>query len=218
MGGKIGDIKLIVSFVGRGQGNGLARFYAEHHVSINFQSIGTGTASSELLDVLGIGSSEKDVIFSLASRENARRLMNRLNDNLPGSVHAKGIVFMMPITGINHILAVILKRQGLGEGAIGGTEMEQNSTNSLILVVVNQGHTDEVMNTARGAGARGGTIMRSRLVGAGEQEQQPLPGCSTWESGHHTLTGKQSGAGSGGMGAGELPQGYESRRADPASC
>ena len=96
--------------------------------------------------------------------------MNRLNDNLPGSVHAKGIVFMMPITGINHILAVILKRQGLGEGAIGGTEMEQNSTNSLILVVVNQGHTDEVMNTARGAGARGGTIMRSRLVGAGEQE------------------------------------------------
>ncbi len=170
MSEKKGDIKLIVSFVGRGQGNGLARFYAEHHVSINFQSTGTGTASSELLDVLGIGSSEKDVIFSLASRENAGRLMSRLNDNLPGSVHAKGIVFMMPITGINHILAVILKRQGLGEGSIGGTEMEQNSTNSLILVVVNQGHTDEVMNTARGAGARGGTIIRSRLVGSGEQE------------------------------------------------
>ncbi len=170
MNGKKGEIKLIISFVGRGQGNGLAKFYAEHQVKFNFQSIGIGTASSELLDVLGIGSSEKDVIFSMASREIAGRLMNRLTDNLGGSIHAKGIVFMMPITGLNHILAAILERQSLGEGTIGVAGMEQNSTNSLILVVVNQGHTDEVMNTARGAGARGGTIIRSRFVGAGEQE------------------------------------------------
>lgn len=170
MNGKKGEMKLIVSFVGRGQGNGLARFYAEQQVKFNFQSVGVGTASSELLDVLGIGSSEKDVIFSLASREIAKRLMNRLADNYSGGVHAKGIVFMMPLTGLNHILAVILERQGLGEGSIGGTAMEQSSENSLIAVIVNQGHTDEVMNTARGAGARGGTIIRSRLVGVGEQD------------------------------------------------
>ena len=37
--------------------------------------------------------------------------------------------------------------------------------NSLILVTVNQGFTDEVMDTARKAGARGGTIIRARWAG-----------------------------------------------------
>ena len=61
---KTGAMKLIISFVERGQGNDLARFYSEHNVNFNYRSVGIGTASSDLLDVLGIGSAEKDVIFS----------------------------------------------------------------------------------------------------------------------------------------------------------
>lgn len=167
MNGKKGEMKLIVSFVERGQGNGLVKFYESHRVTMNLHSIGIGTASSDLLDVLGIGSAEKDVIFSLASRENAEQLMKRLTDSLR-NIREKGIVFTMPLTGMNHIVAAVLERQG---EKTGGTEMEQNGANSLILVVVNQGHTDEVMNTARGSGARGGTIIRSRFTGAEELSQ-----------------------------------------------
>ena len=87
-------MKLIISFIERGQGNDLAKFYAEYNVSCNFRSVGMGTASSDLLDVLGIGSSEKDVIFSLASAVNAERLMNRLSDKLR-NIREKGIVFSM---------------------------------------------------------------------------------------------------------------------------
>lgn len=165
--GKKGEMKVIVSFIERGQGNGLVRFYESHQVTMNLHSIGVGTASSDLLDVLGIGSSEKDVIFSFASRANAERLMKRLNDSLR-NIKEKGIVFTMPITGMNHIVAAVLERQ---EEKMGGTEMEPSTANSLILVVVNQGHTDEVMNTARAAGARGGTIIRSRFTGGGELAQ-----------------------------------------------
>ena len=46
--------------------------------------------------------------------------------------------------------------------------MNTDLANSLILVMVNQGNTDEVMNTARAAGARGGTIIRSRFMGIAE--------------------------------------------------
>jgi hypothetical protein len=39
---------------------------------------------------------------------------------------------------------------------------------------------------------------------------QPLSGCSTWENGHHALIGQHNGAGSGGMGEGELaPSAWE---------
>ncbi len=167
--GKKGDMKLIVSFVERGQGNDLAKFFAEYHVSFNLRSVGIGTASSDLLDVLGIGSAEKDVIFSLASKVNAERLMNRLSDNLR-SIREKGIVFSMPLTGLNNVVATVLERQGDAESR-GGNDMDAAVANSLVLVVVNQGNTDAVMNTARAAGARGGTIIRSRFTGLEELDE-----------------------------------------------
>ena len=43
--------------------------------------------------------------------------------------------------------------------------------NSLIMITVNQGFTDEVMSTAKEAGARGGTVVRGRWVMMDEIEQ-----------------------------------------------
>ena len=43
--------------------------------------------------------------------------------------------------------------------------MENQPKSSMILVTVNQGYTDVVMDTARKAGARGGTIIRGRWAG-----------------------------------------------------
>lgn len=44
--------------------------------------------------------------------------------------------------------------------------MELDHQHSLILVAVNQGYTDAVMDTARASGARGGTVIRARWTGA----------------------------------------------------
>jgi len=41
---------------------------------------------------------------------------------------------------------------------------------SLILVVAEKGHTEEIMRVARGAGATGGTILHARGLGHGEAE------------------------------------------------
>ena len=51
--------------------------------------------------------------------------------------------------------------------------MPQNhhDDHSLILVTVNQGYTEDVMNTARAAGARGGTVVRARWAGADEVQK-----------------------------------------------
>ena len=47
-------MKLMLTIVERGQGKILTKLYGEHFVTTHFQSIGRGTASSELLDVLGL--------------------------------------------------------------------------------------------------------------------------------------------------------------------
>ncbi|MBR4284233.1 MAG: P-II family nitrogen regulator, partial [Anaerotignum sp.] len=49
--------------------------------------------------------------------------------------------------------------------------MEDGMENSMILVTVNQGFTEEVMETARKAGARGGTIIHARWAGSESTEE-----------------------------------------------
>ena len=48
---------------------------------------------------------------------------------------------------------------------------EEGMENSMILVTVNQGFTEEVMETARKAGARGGTIIHARWAGSESVEE-----------------------------------------------
>ena len=90
------------------------------------------------------------------------------NDEFEGRVDTKGIVFDMPLTGLNNVVATILFAKEEKMFFDGGERMEQKGNNGLILMAVNQGHTDAVMDTARKAGARGGTVIRARWAGSEE--------------------------------------------------
>ncbi len=163
------SVKLVVTFAERGKGKALAKLYAEQGVLCNYQSMGRGTASSDLLDVLGIGSAEKDILISITSGERSQRLLRRLDDGLESDIYGSGIVFDMSLTGLNSLIATVLLNQQ--ESGNGGTQMEAKTDYSLILVSVNQGHTDDVMDTARQAGARGGTVIRARWAGPEDTSQ-----------------------------------------------
>ena len=166
------SVKMIVAIVERGQGKPLSKFLTAQGISFHYQCPAVGTASSEVLDILGIGSPERDVLFSFAAGNLTDRLMFQLkNDELEGHLDAKGIVFDMPLTGLNNIIATLLLEKGGKAFLTGGERMEQKGNNSLILIVVNQGHTDAVMDTARKAGAKGGTVIKARFAGSEEAEQ-----------------------------------------------
>jgi hypothetical protein len=163
-------LKLIVAFVGRGEGRALARFFKENQIPLSFHGLGRGTASSELMDVLGLGTAEKDILFGMASDAVANKAMQTLGGDPGTALNAKGIVFDLKVTGLNNIIAAVLLHTGAEQ--VGGMTMEQTGQDaSLILITVNQGYTDEVMDTARAAGARGGTIIRARWSGDQENEQ-----------------------------------------------
>lgn len=49
--------------------------------------------------------------------------------------------------------------------------MHQDSTHDLIMVVLNRGYSEEVMDAARQAGATGGTILHARGCGAAGVEK-----------------------------------------------
>ena len=114
-------VKLIITIVDRGHGKSLARYYAKQEISCSFQCMGRGTASSELLDVLGVGSAERDILFSLAPEKKTARLLYKLDRELQGDGYGKGIVFSVPITGMSNLIAAA--RNG-DENAIESLTME----------------------------------------------------------------------------------------------
>ena len=156
------QMELITTIIERGSGNRLMKLYTDNHVFTHIRSEGIGTATSEILDILGLGSSEKDIIFSLTSTPAARGLLDRLDDELRGAVPGRGIAFTMPLTAVNSLLAALVTRSTKKEKE---HDMDKEQKSCLILALVNQGYTDVVMDTAKKAGARGGTVIRGRWVG-----------------------------------------------------
>ena len=60
------QLAIIMTIVERGSGSKLIKLYNKQQVFTHLRCEGTGTATSEIMDILGLGSSEKDIILSLA--------------------------------------------------------------------------------------------------------------------------------------------------------
>lgn len=158
------QMALMMSIVERGSGSKLTKLYSKNQVFVHIRFEGQGTATSEILDILGLGGSEKDIILSITTRPAALALLERLNDELRGAAPSRGIAFAIPLAALSNLVAAFidLKTKSKTEGS---ANMENQPKTSMILVTVNQGYTDAVMDTARKAGARGGTIIRGRWAG-----------------------------------------------------
>ena len=99
------------------------------------------------------------------------RVMRDLNNELRGAARSRGIRFDMKLTAMAHVTALAIQMNVQNEVGRVDTMTEEGMDNSMILVTVNQGFTEEVMETARKAGARGGTIIHARWAGSESVEE-----------------------------------------------
>ena len=176
MENKVSPMQLLVTIVERGKGIKLIRKYQQYKISHHIQAAGHGTATSHLLDTLGFGTPERDVVLSFGPKDTMGQIMYFLKDEDRNSLKAPGIAFTMDLSGMTAIWAVGLSKLSAMEPERGETLMEQENPHSLILVSVNQGYTETVMDTARKAGAKGGTVIRARW--AGPEAAKPFGGIS----------------------------------------
>ena len=98
-------MKVILSIVERGQGTAIQRLYRKRQVPLHLQFPGKGTATSEIMDILGLGSSEKDVVVSFAAASATKKLLHDLDNELRGQTGGAGIVVSIPVSGLNNLIA-----------------------------------------------------------------------------------------------------------------
>lgn len=135
------------------------------NVPVQYEWHGLGTASSEMMDILGLGTPEKRVLITMLPKPFADRMGRKLKEAAVIGTKNSGIAFTLPMSGANHLLLQMLEAlQGEETNERGKSGMEDMKY-ALIAAVVNHGYSENVMEAAREAGARGGTVVPGRRIG-----------------------------------------------------
>ncbi len=155
-------IVMLLAIIRRGKGGTYIKALQEDDVVMHFQCVGEGTAPSEMMEILGLGNSEKDIVISFATNKTALRIAATLNKNLGASHSYQGLFMVIPTSAFSRISAEIIKKNSNDYVKGGEDNMQSEFKYSLILISVNRGFTDAVMQTAKKAGATGGTVIKAR--------------------------------------------------------
>lgn len=155
-------IVMLLAIIRRGKGGIYLKAIQEDDVVMHFQCVGEGTAPSEMMEILGLGNSEKDIIISFATKTTADRIAADLSKNVGKTYGYQGIFMVIPTSAFSRISAEIIKKNSNDFVKGGADNMQSEFKYSLVLISVNRGFTDSVMQTARKAGATGGTVIKAR--------------------------------------------------------
>jgi nitrogen regulatory protein PII len=163
------SLVFVVAIVNRGKGQKMSELFADAGIKFDLLALGKGTADKKFLSYLGLGETEKDVLFCPMPFELLRTILKNLNEEIHLGKPGKGIAFCITINSIVDAASKI-QIQDAPQNQ-GGIAMEIPHNYDLIIAVTNQGYAHEVMDAAKAAGATGGTILHTRGVGLQKAEK-----------------------------------------------
>ena len=141
------------------------------HIPISYRCRGQGTAPSEIMDILGFRGTARLITIIFLPKFMAGEVFEQLSRKMSFKKRGGGIVLTIPITGLQNPMFQMLRFQRMSEenrevikrGLEGDREeMREHSMYSMIWVSVTSGYSDDVIDAARAAGARGGTVLKGR--------------------------------------------------------
>ena len=162
---------LMITITNRVVGSGrFVDFYRAFGAPVVFTALGRGTASDDVLSYLGLEATEKAVLFSVVTPSCKETLVKELVSTMHLTAPGSGIAVCLPLSSIGGKSAMNYLTSGDPSKAP-EIDIEEDNTMKeaayqLIVAIANQGYTDKVMEAARSAGARGGTIVHTRSTGA----------------------------------------------------
>ncbi len=150
------------------------QMFEEGHINTVYRSYGKGTASNEIMDMLGLSDVDKSITISMLPKVFADEMLKKLKKQLQLGLANTGIAFTIPISGANSRILKLVEQLQSEESNTTNIQVErrenkmEESMYSLIMVIVDRGYSEEVMEAARPQGATGGTVINTRWVAGDE--------------------------------------------------
>ena len=171
----MGSYNMVLTILNRSYEKDYVDFFKQNGIVHMTQMLGHGTASKSILDYLGIEKNEKIVMETVVAAGKVNSLfsglVSRMGINLPGT----GVAMSIPVESIAGSSSMKYLTEGQGVQAAEEVKMKE-SAYSLITVIAEKGCSDMVMDAAREAGAKGGTVVHAK--GTGKESETKFFGMS----------------------------------------
>lgn len=149
--------RFVVTITNLGNDKKIKEVFDLSKVGIVFACHGQGTAPSAIMDMFGLSGREKIITAGFIDKKGTAGFFKHLEEKLSFSQKGHGISFTMaPISMQSQIMSTINTENVQGDEG----QMKEQTPYVAILAAVAGGFSEEVVEAARSAGARGGTIMK----------------------------------------------------------
>lgn len=137
------------------------------HLPIYYQWRGQGTARTEWLDVCGLSGRSRLITVTCLPKFRVPEMMDVLEHKYRISQKGKGIAGTIVLTGIQASLLKMMHADTPEKTTEKGEDMMDKKTDyTMILTAVKEGYSEEVVEAAVSAGARGGSVIKGRRRGS----------------------------------------------------
>lgn len=162
------ELYVVFSVVERENAQALLDIHNELQLSVVLSNLGQGTATTEQLLLYDLEQSEKVIVSTIVTADSMKRLMKLAKRKLFIDIPGNGVMMAIPLKSVGggKSLAYITDEQ-----VIGGSVPNMNFEHELIVVILNEGYADFVMDAARNAGATGGTVFHAKGTGRAKAEK-----------------------------------------------
>ena len=166
---KKSGLKILMIVINRKDGEKAEKFLRDRHFHIQYSFMAEGILGSDILDILGFGSTEKTVVMCLAPGYRIKAALPEIADGLSLNKEGVGIAFTMPINGmiVPEALSpqISQAKELLKDIENEVDKMNHEITHSIVFAIINQGFSEELVEAAKRAGAKGGTILNAYTTG-----------------------------------------------------
>ncbi len=161
------ELYYVIAITDHGRGEAMNALYRAAGLRGILSMPGRGTATSEHLAIYGLDATEKYVISGVGNGDEAEGLIKSAKRKLFIDIPGNGVMLTVPLKSVagGKTLAYLTDEQKTG----GAPRMDFE--HELIIVILNEGYSDFVMDAARAAGAGGGTVLHAKGTGGTRGEK-----------------------------------------------
>lgn len=140
----------------------LERVMDSLNIPVLYQCRGTGTAPSEIMDIFGLRGTTRNLTISFLPKSVIPEAFEAFRRKLAFHQKGKGIAFTVMINGMQSSIYELVREKIKSDSEKEEENMSKSPEYSAIWVSVAGGYSDDVVDAARTAGARGGTVIKGR--------------------------------------------------------
>lgn len=154
----------MITITDRNQSQKFLSFYKTYGIEVVLSTLGKGTAASEILNDFGLEATQKAVLLSVVTGKVWSAVQKGLQTIMLIDIPGTGIAFTMPLSSIGgkRQLEFLTNGQPFQKGE---ESVLKDTKYELLVVIANQGYTEQIMAAARRENAGGGTVIHAKGTG-----------------------------------------------------